>query len=123
MTFYGIRRGESNGRNGYDRSSVGKKITQQYVASPIIDWLDYDIWLYLLMAKVDFNDAYRYGYTRVGCWCCPNNTSWAQFLSSIYMPEQSRRFEAVLMDFATKMGKRDPAEYVKSGGWKLRNLV
>lgn len=93
------------------------------MASPIIDWLDYDIWLYLLMAKVDFNDAYRYGYTRVGCWCCPNNTSWAQFLSSIYMPEQSRRFEAVLMDFATKMGKRDPAEYVKSGGWKLRNLV
>ncbi len=120
LTFYGIRRGESNSRNSYDRSSTGKKITKQYVASPIIDWLDYDIWLYLLTAKVDFNDAYRYGYTRVGCWCCPNNTAWAQFLSSIYMPEQSRRFQAILMDFATKMGKRDPAEYVKSGGWKLR---
>ena len=120
LTFYGIRRGESNSRNSYDRSSMGKKITQQYVASPIIDWIDYDIWLYLLTAKVDFNDAYRYGYTRVGCWCCPNNTFWAQFLSSIYMPEQSRRFEAILMDFAAKMGKQNPAEYVKSGGWKLR---
>lgn len=120
LTFYGIRRSESNSRNHYDRSSVGKKITQQYVTSPIIDWLDYDIWLYLLMTKIDFNDAYRYGYTRVGCWCCPNNTAWAQFLSDIYMPEQSRRFRTILLDFATKMGKQNPEEYVKSGGWKLR---
>lgn len=120
LTFYGIRRSESNSRSGYDRSSVGKKITQQYVASPIIDWLDHDIWLYLLTTKVDFNDAYRYGYTRVGCWCCPNNTAWAQFLSAIYMPEQSHHFQTILLDFATKMGKQDPVEYVKSGGWKLR---
>lgn len=120
LTFYGIRRSESNSRNSYDRSSTGKKIIQQHVASPIIDWLDYDIWLYLLTSKVDFNRAYRYGYTRVGCWCCPNNTSWAQFLSNVYMPEQSRRFQTMLLDFATKMGKTDPQEYVKSGGWKLR---
>lgn len=120
LTFYGIRRSESNSRNRYGRSSDGKKITQQYVASPIIDWLDHDIWLYLLTSKVDFNCAYRYGYTRVGCWCCPNNTLWAQFLSSIYMPEQAKRFQKVLLDFATKMGKADPVEYVKSGGWKLR---
>lgn len=120
LTFYGIRRSESNSRSSYERSSVGKKITQQYVTSPIIDWLDYDIWLYLLTSKIDFNRAYRYGYMRVGCWCCPNNTSWAQFLSSIYMPEQSQRFQKILLDFAAKMGKSDPLEYVKSGGWKLR---
>ncbi len=120
LTFYGIRRSESSSRNSYDRSSQGKKISKQLVASPIIDWIDFDIWLYILTTGVDFNDAYRLGYTRVGCWCCPNNTQWAQFLSGIYMPEQSKRFNGILLDFANKMGKTDPEEYVKSGGWKAR---
>lgn len=120
LTFYGIRRSESASRNTYERSSVGKKISKQLVASPIIDWLDYDIWLYLLTTGIDFNDAYRLGYTRVGCWCCPNNSQWSQFLASIYMPEQYARFNKILLDFAVKMGKQDPEEYVKSGGWKAR---
>ena len=120
LTFYGIRRSESTSRNSYERSSEGKKISKQLVASPIIDWIDYDIWLYLLTTGIDFNYAYRLGYTRVGCWLCPNNTYWAQFLSAIYMPELSKRFNGILLDFAKKMGKQDPEEYVKSGGWKAR---
>lgn len=120
LTFYGIRRSESNSRSTYDRSSTGKKISQQLVASPIIDWFDYDIWLYLLSTGIDFNQAYRLGYSRVGCWCCPNNSKWAQFLSAIYMPEQSADFHKILLDFAIKMEKTDPEEYVKSGGWKAR---
>lgn len=120
LTFYGIRRNESASRNAYERSSQGKKITQQLVASPIIDWMDYDIWLYLLTTGIDFNEAYRLGYTRVGCWCCPNNSGWSQFLASIYMPEQYNRFRKILLDFAVKMGKEDPEEYVSSGGWKAR---
>ncbi len=36
------------------------------------------------------------------------------------MPEQSKRFDSMLMDFAKKMGKEDPEDYVKSGGWKAR---
>ena len=120
LTFYGIRRNESASRNTYERSSQGKKITQQLVASPIIDWMDYDIWLYLLTTRIDFNEAYRLGYTRVGCWCCPNNSGWSQFLASIYMPEQYNRFRNILLDFAVKMGKDDPEEYVSSGGWKAR---
>lgn len=119
-TFYGIRRNESNSRNLYERDSTGKKIVKQMVASPIIDWFNYDIWLYLLTTGIDFNRAYRLGYTRVGCWCCPNNTPWAQFLSKIYMPEQSARFEKMLLDFAIRMKKEDPEEYVRSGGWKAR---
>lgn len=120
LTFYGIRRNESTSRNSYERSSTGKKISKQLVASPIIDWMDYDIWLYLLTAKVDFNDAYRLGYTRVGCWCCPNNSQWSQFLASIYMPELYEKFNDILLKFAIKMGKENPEGYVKNGGWKAR---
>ncbi len=120
LTFYGIRRSESASRNNYERSSTGKKISKQLVASPIIDWIDFDIWLYMLITVVDFNDAYRIGYTRVGCWGCPNNSQWSQFLASVYMPEQYARFNSILLNFATKMGKDDPEDYVKSGGWKAR---
>jgi phosphoadenosine phosphosulfate reductase len=121
LTFYGIRRMESSSRSSYDRNSDSPKISKQKVTSPIIDWTDFDIWLYLLATGVDFNTAYRLGYTRVGCWCCPNNSRWSQFLANIYMPEQSRKFNKILLNFAKKMGKDDPEEYVRNGGWKARH--
>ena len=123
LTFYGIRRAESVSRSKYNRVEDDKesvKIQKQTVASPIIDWKDIDIWLYLLGEKVDFNDAYRLGYDRVGCWCCPNNNQRAQFLSRIYMREQSREWRKFLINFAKKIGKPDPEVYVDSGKWKAR---
>ena len=120
LTFYGIRRSESTSRSTYERSSEGRKISKQLVASTIIDWFDYDIWLYILTTGIDFNKAYRLGYTRVGCWCCPNNSAWSQFLASVYMPELYEKFYGILLNFAKKMGKTDPEEYVSSGGWKAR---
>lgn len=120
LTFYGIRRSESNSRNKYDRESDSPKIAVQRTVSPIIDWLDFDVWLYLLTTKTDFNDAYRLGYTRVGCWCCPNNSTWSGFLSEIYMPEQYEKWHTLLIDFAKKIGKPDPEVYVDGGWWKAR---
>lgn len=120
-TYYGIRRNESASRNNYSREDDSPKISKQKVASPVIDWMDYDVWLYILSTGIDFNSAYRKGFSRVGCWCCPNNSRWAQFLSYVYMPEQVNEFENMLLDFAVKMGKEDPDEYVKNGGWKARS--
>lgn len=120
LTFYGIRRMESASRNKYERKDESPKISKQKVTSPIIDWTDYDIWLYILASGIDFNDAYRLGFTRVGCWCCPNNSKWSEFLTAIFMPELSDKLKGVLLDFAEKMGKEDPEEYVSSGGWKAR---
>lgn len=123
LTFYGIRKYESVSRSKYDRVSSNNesvKIQKQTVASPIFDWRDIDVWLYLLGEKVDFNDAYRLGYDRVGCWCCPNNNERAQFLSKIYMPEQYKKWHDFLVDFAKKIGKPDPEVYVDTGKWKAR---
>ena len=66
-TYYGIRRNESKSRRSYSREDDSPKISKQKVSSPIIDWIDYDIWLYILSSGIDFNDAYRKGYTHVGC--------------------------------------------------------
>lgn len=123
LTFYGIRKCESVSRSKYNRvedNAESVKIQKQKVASPIFLWQDLDIWLYLLGENVDFNDAYRIGYDRVGCWCCPNNNERAQFLASIYMPEHYKKWRNFLIDFAIKIGKPDPEVYIDTGKWKAR---
>lgn len=123
LTFYGIRKSESLSRSKYNRiedDAESVKIQQQTVASPIFFWKDIDIWLYILAEDIDFNNAYRMGYDRVGCWCCPNNNQRAQFLSRIYMPEESKKWREFLFDFAKKIGKPDAEVYVDSGKWKAR---
>lgn len=120
ITFYGIRRSESKSRSKYERETEGSKITKQITISPIIDWMDFDVWLYLLSTGIDFNYAYRLGYARVGCWCCPNNSGWSEFLSKVHMPEQSEHFRNMLIDFAKSVGKPDPEVYVDDGKWKAR---
>lgn len=120
LTFQGIRRNESASRSKYDRDSNDSKIKKQISANPIIDWLDFDVWLYLLSNKVDFNDAYRLGFSRVGCWCCPNNSSWSEYLSSIYMNGKFNKFRDVLYKFARQVGKPDWKDYIDDGEWKKR---
>ena len=120
LTFQGFRRSESASRSKYERESESPKIAKQTVAAPIIDWSDADVWLYILANHIDFNDAYRLGYTRVGCWCCPNNGGWSEFLAKVFMPDQSRHWREVLVDFAQKIGKPDAEDYVDAGNWKAR---
>lgn len=123
LTFYGIRKNESLSRSKYKRiekESEQVKIQKQAVASPIFFWSDLEIWLYLLSGNVDFNDAYRLGYDRVGCWCCPNNSMRAQLLAKIYMPEESTKWRNYLIGFAKSIGKPDPEEYIDGGWWKAR---
>ena len=123
LTYYGIRKCESVNRSKYNRvedSADTIKIRKQKTASPIFLWKDIDIWLYILGEEIDFNDAYRLGYDRVGCWCCPNNNDRAQYLSQIYMPEQSAGWRNFLIDFAKRIGKPDAEVYVDTGKWKAR---
>ena len=120
LAFYGIRRSESASRSKYDRETQGRKITKQITISPVIDWMDFDVWLYILTRKIDFNTAYRYGYSRVGCWCCPNNSVWSEFLSRVYMPQQYEEWHTFLIEFAKNIGKADAEEYVRTGKWKAR---
>lgn len=133
LTYYGIRGHESNSRRDYQEISYNAfdkvktsnvenspKIAKQKVTSPIFDWKDIDVWLYILGNRIDFNDAYRLGYSRVGCWCCPNNSDWAMNLNKIYLPKDSKNWNDFLIKFAKRIGKPDAEEYVAQGKWKAR---
>lgn len=143
LTFYGIRRSESARRSRYHKLSwndpdrlgtvvkvdqdaelngvtVGAKIGQQATASPIIDWSEFEVWLYILLRKLTFNKSYRLGYSRVGCWLCPLNSEWSEMLASIFFPEDATRWRSQLVDFARRIGKPDPEEYIDERGWVKR---
>ncbi len=143
LTYYGIRRDESARRSNYHRLSwndperlgtvvkvdqddelngvtVGAKIGQQITASPVIDWSEFDIWLYMILNEVHFNKSYRLGYTRVGCWLCPLNSDWSELIGGIFFPEDSARWRKQLIEFATKIGKPDPEEYIDDRAWVKR---
>lgn len=143
LTFYGIRRGESVRRSNYHKTSwndpdrlgtvvkvtqddelngvtAGAKIGQQMTASPIIDWSEFDVWLYILRNRILFNKSYCLGYTRVGCWLCPLNSEWSELLGAVFFPDDTARWRNQLVDFARRIGKPDPVEYVESRAWVKR---
>ncbi len=144
LTFYGIRRDESARRSKYHRTTgeddtprlgtvvsvdqegelnavtVGAKTGQQATASPIIDWTEFDVWLYILSHQLLFNKSYRLGYSRVGCWLCPLNSEWSDMLANLFFPEDSARWRTQLIDFAQRIGKPDPEEYIDDKAWKKR---
>ena len=120
LSFQGIRHNESASRSKYERESESPKIAKQIVVSPIIEWIDYDVWLYILTTGIDFNHAYRLGYTRVGCWCCPNNGAWSESLSKVHLYERYVHWHDILLEFAKKIGKLDAKDYVNDGKWKAR---
>lgn len=120
LTFAGIRRMESNTRKNYDQTRTDSKISRQIVAMPIIDWSDYDVWLYIKYRKIKFNNAYKLGYKRVGCWCCPNNSSWSDLMTAIYMPDLYKKWHEKLYGFARKANKIDIDDYVNNDKWKAR---
>lgn len=120
LTFLGIRHSESKERQGYERTQTHSKIGSQINAMPIIEWSDCDVWLYILYKNLKFNNAYRWGYKRVGCWCCPNNSEWSAMLTEIYFPELATKWRATLTNFAIKTNKDDIEDYIENKRWKSR---
>ena len=122
--FNGLRRSESKTRSNYERIntvSKGQKIQNQIGVSPILNWSDFDVWLYILSEKIDFNEAYKLGFNRAGCWCCPNTNKRNEVLSRIYMSQEASKWDNYLLDFAYKTGVDNPEKYIKEGLWKTKH--
>jgi len=120
LTFYGVRNAESKQRADYNAITASAKIGRQITASPIIKWKEFEVWLYILLNQISFNKSYRLGYSRVGCWLCPLNSTWSDMLAEIFFPDDSARWKDQLIAFASKIQKPDPKEYIESGNWKAR---
>lgn len=120
LSFLGIRHCESSARKSYERTQDQSKISSQINAMPIIEWSDYDVWLYVLYKNLLINDCYQLGYKRVGCWCCPNNSDWSMMLTEIYHPDYMNKWKNMIYEFAERTGKDNPDDYYEEGRWRVR---
>lgn len=87
---------------------------------PIFNWLDADVWLYILSKEMDFNLAYTMGFTRVGCWCCPNNSFRSNLLLYLNFYDLHKKWRGILIEYAKNAGIKDYEIYVDHGFWKAR---
>lgn len=118
LAFSGIRSNESLSRKHLPSISETKKITRQILAHPIIDWKEAEVWYYLLSKNVIYNPLYELGYTRVGCWPCPNTGPTMCFFRKLTHPNLWGKLEKTLSSYAKKMG--EPDGWVDNGWWRLR---
>ena len=118
LTFGGIRKSESISREKLGRSHKNTKIIRQHSAYPIFNWSDLEVWLYTLYRKIPINPLYFKGYGRIGCWACPNNGKFDEFLMSRTHPMLSKNWLNYLLNYAASKGKTPT--WVFLGKWKQR---
>ena len=122
VVFEGVRAGESNKREQYDRVGIGVKHVNLINCRPIFNWNDTEVYLYIICrGKVKINDGYTKGLTRIGCNICPFASSWSEYLINVLYPNISRPFIAVVEKMAEKIGIKDKSridDYISSGNWK-----
>jgi phosphoadenosine phosphosulfate reductase len=120
LCFLGIRSKESNARRIYERVHKNKKIGKQLNAYPILNWLDFDVWIYAQYRNIPMNPVYQWGHPRIGCWACPSMGKLDMFLTSRSHADLWYDWQKRLFKYAKENGKDE--RWVKEGQWTSRRV-
>ena len=117
----GVRGDESVSRSGYDEMSMGKKMAGQYSFHPILEWSSAEIYLYIYSQGLLLNDAYKYGFNRVGCIMCPNSSEKHEYIKRQCFPELVDEYcERITQNSAKDLSGDNAKICLETGGWKSR---
>lgn len=119
LAFDGVRKSESTRRSKYFRISTKHKIKNEILASPIIEWTDIQVWLYLLYHNLQINESYLKGFRRVGCFYCPFNSVWSEIMIQNFYPAQYQNWQKFLYEQAKAIKHPNPDVFVQKG-WRVR---
>lgn len=121
MMITGVRGDESFARSNYDELSFGKKLNGQRSFHPILDWSSAEVFLYIYANDLLLNEAYKYGFNRVGCIMCPNSSEKHEFIKRKLFPEKVDFFCNKIAENSSKnLSKSSSKEFLETGGWKTR---
>lgn len=124
LGFDGLRKAESRSRSEYPRVFQSEKFVRQVAARPILGWNSLAVWLYIYYKNLPFNPLYRRGYARLGCFMCPYNTDYDDYLNSYYEIPRWKRWLDFLEDYARKeyahRSREWIDEWVHEEHWKQR---
>jgi len=117
----GVRGDESVARADYDELSLGKKLSGQHSFHPILNWSSAEVFLYIYDQKLPMNEAYKYGFNRVGCIMCPNSTDRHEYIKRCFFQNEVDLFCNIITNTSKKDLSGDNAKrFLENGGWKTR---
>lgn len=119
LTFDGVRSSESTRRAAYSRITHKHKIKGEILASPMKEWQNIHIWMYLIVRNIDFNKGYRHGFRRVGCLPCPFNSRWSSVLTKRIYPLDHEKWSTFLHKHAIAIKHPNPENFAEDG-WRTR---
>ncbi len=120
ILFDGVRAEESINRAG--RSRIGKNAKHNNIIniSPILEWNATEIYLYIILHGLPFNQAYRIGFSRVGCVICPYSSKWSENIASKVYPKNISPFVKAIKTSLYEANTSGIDNYIKLGKWKER---
>lgn len=117
----GVRGDESPARSDYDELSFGKKLVGQYSFHPILEWSSAEVFLYMFYRKLQFNQAYKYGFSRVGCIMCPNSSERHEYIKRAFFKDMVDQYNSIIIDTSKKdLSGENARKFLETGGWKTR---
>lgn len=120
MLFDGVRAEESVSRS--TRARIGKNVKHNNMINvrPILEWNTLEVYLYILLHNLPFNQAYRKGLSRVGCIICPYSSGWSEELCGKLYPKTISPFLDKIKEDLEKHNVTGIDNYIKQGKWKIR---
>jgi phosphoadenosine phosphosulfate reductase len=120
IVISGLRGAESRNRKNLERAQRNKLIPKQILVFPIYEWETLTVWLYLLWKKIPFNKLYEKGFSRLGCWACPEKSLKKLKLIEETYPKLMKKLYQTLRNFAIKEGLANIEGWIRKGKWRLR---
>lgn len=120
ILFDGVRRDESNNRANHLRIADGVKHNGVLNTRPIIEWNDFEVYLYLFYSGIELNNEYRIGLNRVGCSICPFASQWSDYLITKQHPNIAKKFISSIDEYMDSSNVYNKKEYLENGNWKKR---
>lgn len=117
----GVRAEESLQRSNYEEFSIGKKVSGQYSFHPILDWNTPEVYMYIYKNGLVFNNAYKWGFNRVGCLVCPNSSGKHEYLKRVCCEAEIDTYLDIIANTTTKdLSGQNRESFLANGGWKMR---
>ena len=112
--FLGMRNEESAKRNNYGDIWRNNKWSVNWEGClPIREWTELDVWLYILMNKIDFNPKYKKGYARCGCAIvCPFYSKSVWVLDKYWYRKLYDRWQSILKE-----------DFISNNKWLIMNCT
>lgn len=121
LAFDGVRAEESTRRSAYNRIGKGKHINT-FNAHPILEWSVTETFLYIMLHQLPNNQAYRLGFSRVGCVICPFGSDWSDFLVGKLYTKSRKPFLDKLHNWVSVSGIKDVDTFIKTRRWHISAL-